>query len=123
MNTHSAIEEIARDSYGRLLAYLAVRAGDFCAAEDALGDALLEGLRQWPGSGVPANPCGWLLTVARRRLVDASRHEAIRRREEDKIGLLLEEAQTAELSDDRLKLLFVCAHPAIDIAARTPLML
>ncbi len=123
MNTQAIIEEIARDSYGRLLAYLAVRAGDFCAAEDALSDALLEGLRQWPETGVPANPCGWLMAVAKRRLVDAARHQAVHRREEEKIGLLIEQAQTAELPDDRLKLLFVCTHPAIDFAARTPLML
>ncbi|MFZ4681045.1 MAG: RNA polymerase sigma factor [Terrimicrobiaceae bacterium] len=123
MRTQATIEEIARDSYGRLLAYLASRTGGFCAAEDALGDALLEGLRKWPEAGVPENPCGWLLAVAKRRLIDASRHEAIRRREEDKVVLLIEEVQTAELPDDRLKLLFVCAHPAIDIAARTPLML
>lgn len=128
MNASETIEGVARDSYGRLLAYLAVRAGDVSTAEDALGDALLQAMQSWPTDGLPANPHGWLLTVAKRRLVDAARRRAVRQRSEPDVCFLLEEAQAAsdqseEFPDDRLKLLFVCAHPAIDPAARTPMML
>ncbi len=128
MNHSSEIETIFRESYGRLLAYLAVRTGDFSAAEDALGDALLQGLRDWPGNGTPTNPCGWLLTVAKRRWIDRTRHDLIHQREEETVRILLKEAQITssnpdELPDERLNLLFVCAHPAIDPSVRTPLML
>ncbi len=128
MNSESEIETIFRESYGRLLAYLAVRTGDFAAAEDALSEALLQGLRDWPGKGTPENPCGWLVTVAKRRWIDRARHDIVRQREKESIRLALEEAYLAsshssELPDERLNLLFVCAHPAIDASVRTPLML
>lgn len=117
-------ELAARASYGRLLSILAVRTGDVAAAEDALGDAFLAALTQWPVDGVPRNPEAWLVTAARRRLIDAARR---RRTRDDKRGLLaasLEAPADAEdFGDERLRLLFVCAHPAIAAAARTPLML
>ncbi len=128
MNAESAIDAIARESYGRLLAYLSVKTGDVTTAEDALGDALVEALRRWPEDGVPKNPQGWLLTVAKRRLIDNVRRNVIRERDEVDVRALLEDAQTASAQkdgfpDERLKLLFVCAHPAIDPGVRTPLML
>jgi predicted RNA polymerase sigma factor len=116
-------ELAARASYGRLLSILAVRSGDLAGAEDALAEAFLAAVTQWPHDGVPQNPEAWLLTAARRRLVDATRR---RTRHERYAGLLIGVDDAAEgdhFGDERLRLLFVCAHPAIEPAARTPLML
>src|SRR4051812_44644811 len=68
-----AAERVARESYGRLLAFLAARTHDVAAAEDALGDAFAAALRTWPVDGVPSNPAAWLLTAARRGQIDAMR--------------------------------------------------
>jgi RNA polymerase sigma-70 factor (ECF subfamily) len=116
-------ELAARESYGRLLSLVAVRTGDLAGAEDALADAFLAAVSQWPSDGVPQNPEAWLLTAARRRLVDATRRRV---RHEEHLRLLVsvdDAAATDYFGDERLRLLFVCAHPAIDPAARTPLML
>lgn len=120
------IEAIARDSYGRLLAYLSVSTNRLAEAEDALSDALQSALTKWPGSGLPAKPEAWLLTVARRRLIDRARHHQVRDHAQPTLEVMTELAATDDASaipDERLKLLFICAHPAIDSAVRTPLML
>jgi len=122
------IEAVARDSYGRLIAYIAARTGDIADAQDALSDALVAALENWPTNGVPKKPEAWLLHVARNRLIDASRRREVRQKSETFLQQIAEEAQTVAkvqeyFPDERLKLLFVCAHPAIDSAARTPLML
>jgi predicted RNA polymerase sigma factor len=122
----AAAELAARASYGRLLAYLAARWRDVARAEDALGDALVAALESWPRTGVPDKPEAWLLTAARRRLVDGVRHAGVAAAAEADLSLVLSEHAddgAGALSDERLALLFVCAHPAIDEAARTPLML
>ena len=126
--THAAIETVARDSYGRLIAYLAARSGDVAGAEDAIGDAFVAALERWPAGGVPEKPEAWLLHVARNRMIDAVRRSQVRQKSEKFLQQIAEEAQTVakaqeHFPDERLKLLFVCAHPAIDRAARTPLML
>ena len=125
-DTGQGAELAARASYGRLLAYLAARWRDVARAEDALGDALLAALETWPRTGVPDNPVAWLLTAARRRLVDGARHAGVAAAAEADLKVMLDEradASPAAFPDERLALLFVCAHPAIDEAARTPLML
>jgi predicted RNA polymerase sigma factor len=127
-DTRRAAELAARVSYGRLLAYLARRARDLTAAEDALGDAFVAALATWPRDGVPDRPEAWLLAAARRRLLDAARHGAVRTRAQPGLHAMVDEAQHAAASahdfpDERLALLFVCAHPAIDAGVRTPLML
>ncbi len=126
--THEAIEAIARNSYGRLIAFLASRSGDVAGAEDALSEAFVAALERWPMDAVPERPEAWLLRVARNRLIDAARHNQVRQDSETFLQQLADEAQTVaeageHFPDERLKLLFVCAHPAIDPAARTPLML
>lgn len=124
-------ELAARTSYGRLLALLAARTGDVADAEDALADAFEKALRLWPDQGVPSNPDGWLLTVARNRLRDHWKSAAQRRTTgwDDRIA---ETATTDDqpdpfaldtIEDRRLELLLVCAHPAIDRSVHTPLML
>jgi predicted RNA polymerase sigma factor len=107
--------------------YLAARTRDVAAAEDALAEAFGAALRSWPGRGVPDNPEAWLLTAARRNLLRRDRHGRVRAGAAPTLRLLAEEAgeRAAEggVPDERLKLLFVCAHPAIDEGARAPLML
>lgn len=97
------------------------------AAEDAVSDALHEALRVWPTSGIPDNPDAWLLTVARNRKRDRFKSSAHRRsvplaRTEDRHGFI-DEVDLEQIPDQRLRLLFACAHPAIDPTIRTPLML
>jgi predicted RNA polymerase sigma factor len=124
---YRAIEFVARESYGRLVAYLCSRTHDVASAEDALGDALVAALRTWPRDGVPENPAAWLLTAARHSLIDLARHQRVVSAGEHTLLLLgknsSEEAPPSGFPDERLKLLFVCAHPAIDPATHTPLML
>lgn len=125
----TAIEAVVRESYGRLIAYLAARSGDVAGAEDALSEAFLGALKTWPDDGVPNKPEAWLLQAARNRMIDDVRHRQVERRARPLLEQLVAETAAAsgawaeELPDERLKLLFVCAHPAIDPAARTPLML
>ncbi len=123
-----AAEAAARDSYGRLLAYLAARARNIAACEDALADAFRAALETWPLRGVPDRPEAWLLTAARRNLGHGWRHEKVRAAAAPDLAVLAhaeaaDSAGSPEIPDERLKLLFVCAHPAIDEGARTPLML
>ena len=126
---HEAVVAAARQSYGRLVAYLAARLHDLAAAEDALSDAFERALRTWPDEGVPRSPEAWLLTAARRRLIDALRHDQVRRDAEPLLSLLADlrdpedPDDAADIPDERLQLMFVCAHPAIDRSVRTPLML
>src|SRR5260370_818861 len=128
MEARRALEQAARDSYGRLVAYLSVHMRDVAAAEDALGDAFRAALETWPLTGVPEKPEAWLLTAARRRLIDGGRQARVRDEAVTTLLAVAEEAtqllsSDAMFPDERLKLLFICAHPAIDAAARTPLML
>ena len=124
---HRTVERVARESYGRLVAYLSVHTHDLASAEDALSNALVSALSHWPQDGVPQNPEAWLLTAARRSLIDVIRHQHVVQASEPTLVLLKENSTEAALStefpDERLKLLFVCAHPAIDPAMHTPLML
>jgi predicted RNA polymerase sigma factor len=126
-DTHRTIERVARESYGRLVAYLSVQTHDLASAEDALSNALVSALDHWPMDGVPQNPEAWLLTAARRSLIDVIRHQRVVQASEPTVKLLredvMETVMEAEFPDERLKLLFVCAHPAIDPAMHTPLML
>jgi predicted RNA polymerase sigma factor len=126
-STHRTIERVARESYGRLVAYLSSHTRDVGSAEDALSNALVAALETWPRDGVPQNPGAWLLTAARRSFIDLVRHQQVAEASEPTLALLREESKDMALSpqfpDERLKLLFVCAHPAIDPAMHTPLML
>lgn len=126
-DVHRTIERVARESYGRLVAYLSSHTRDVAGAEDALSEALIAALTAWPRDGVPRNPEAWLLTTARHSLIDFIRHQQVVLASEPTLVLLRENPTEAALAtqfpDERLKLLFVCAHPAIDPAMHTPLML
>ena len=126
--TQRAVERAARESYGRLLAFLASRSRDLAAAEDALADAFRIALETWPRDGVPEKPEAWLMTAAKRRLGDQARRNRVHLEAAPGLILAAEQAEelassTVDFPDERLNLLFICAHPAIDAGARTPLML
>src|SRR6266446_8393939 len=125
--TQRTVERVARESYGRLVAYLSVHTHDLAGAEDALSEALLKALAVWPRDGLPQNPEAWLLTTARHSLIDFFRHQRVVLDSEPNLLLLTQNSAKDPLEtnypDERLKLLFVCAHPAIDPAMHTPLML
>jgi predicted RNA polymerase sigma factor len=120
------VAQVTRDSYGRLLAVLAAPTRDIAAAEDALADALERALARWPDDGIPVNPEGWLLTVARNRLRDVWKSSGYRMTdpldEIDSVAPSLDDDMPA-IPDRRLELMLVCAHPAISPNIRTPLML
>jgi RNA polymerase sigma-70 factor, ECF subfamily len=126
--SHATAEAVARRSYGKLVAYLAQRTRDVAAAEDALSDAFAAALADWPTHGVPRQPEAWLLAVARRKAVDAARRRHTSDAAAAEIRLMAEEiesnrASAPEIPDERLALMFACAHPAIDAGIRAPLIL
>jgi RNA polymerase sigma-70 factor (ECF subfamily) len=121
-------EAVARRSYGKLIAFLATRTRDVAAAEDALSDAFAAALVDWPTSGIPTSPEAWLMTVARRKLIDASRRRRSGEGAADHLRLMAEELEAAtesqlEIPDQRLALMFACTHPAVERGIRAPLML
>ncbi len=123
-----AAERAARESYGRLVAWLAWQWHDVAAAEDALAEAFARALTHWPRNGVPASPDAWLLTAARRELLQKHRRQRL---EQSPEVLALSDAEPATpetpaapaVADRRLELLFICAHPALPPAMHAPLML
>lgn len=124
-------EQVARASYGRLIALLAAPTGDLPLAEDSLSAAFEQALITWPCDGVPSNPTGWILTVARNRQRDTWKSAAHRTSvpletatdQSHHAVSPLDAVDPDAIGDKRLELLFVCAHPAIDPSVRTPLML
>jgi len=118
---------VARRSYGKLVAFLAARTRDVAAAEDALSEAFASALADWPLKGCPSNPEAWLLTVARRKLIDVARRDLRGEAATAQVQLLAEglgaAAADAAIPDRRLALMFACAHPAIEVGIRAPLML
>jgi predicted RNA polymerase sigma factor len=121
----AAAERVARASYGRLVALLAAWARDITLAEDALADAFERAMRAWPRTGVPDNPEGWLVAVARNRIRDVLGSAAARTAApwDDRVAAAIADPDPDTIPDKRLELLFACAHPAIDPGVRTPLML
>ena len=123
-----AAEGVARRSYGRLIAYLSARTRDVAAAEDALAEAFAAALADWPKNGIPQSPEAWLLAVARRKTIDAARRRRTGEQAAGHLEMMQDELDAAALNttdipDQRLALMFACAHPAIDPAIRAPLML
>ena len=123
----AAAEAAARQSYGRLVAYLSARTRDVAGAEDALADAFAAALSRWPETGVPDHPEAWLLTVARRRSIDQRRRRMTGEAGQARLRLIGEELEQEmareKFPDDRLGLIFACAHPAIEAGVRAPLIL
>src|ERR1700730_17189057 len=120
-------DAVARRSYGKLVSFLAARTRDVGAAEDALSEAFASALADWPTKGCPSNPEGWLLTVARRKVIDMYRGRRRAELASERLQIMAEgldaAAADADIPDQRLALMFACAHPAIDISIRAPLIL
>src|SRR5262245_29516503 len=123
----SMADAIARRSYGKLVAFLAASTRDVAAAEDALADAFASALADWPAHGCPANPEAWLVTVARRKIIDEARRRRSREVATDQLKIIADglgsAACSGKLPDHRLALLFAAAHPAVEPSIRAPLML
>jgi RNA polymerase sigma-70 factor (ECF subfamily) len=124
----AAAEAVARRSYGKLVAFLAARTRDVAGAEDALSEAFAAALVDWPAGGIPESPEAWLMAVARRRMIDAARRRRSHEEAAGHLGLMHEELEAAvasetQIPDDRLLLMFACAHPAIEPGIRAPMIL
>ena len=127
-SAHEVARRVARASYGRLIAYLAKQTRDVAGAEDALSEAFASALADWPRKGIPDNPEAWLMAVAKRKIIDASRRRRSGEASTDHLQLMAEEleamaSQERHIPDERLALMFACAHPAIDPNIRSPLIL
>jgi RNA polymerase sigma-70 factor, ECF subfamily len=131
-DARATAEAAARRSYGKLVAFLAARTGDVAGAEDALSEAFAAALADWPARGTPNNPEAWLVAVARRKMIDAGRRRRSGTAAADHLRLMAEELQAvqestaadgAHLPDDRLRLMFACAHATIEPGVRAPLIL
>ena len=116
-------EDLLRELAPQVLGVLMRRYGGLDSCEDAVQEALLDAATQWPASGLPDNPRGWLLTVATRRLTDMHRSDSARRRREDTVFLATPPASTAAGQDDTLTLLFLCCHPALSPSSQVALTL
>ena len=122
----AAAERVARESYGKLVAFLTKRMRDMSLAEDALSDAFAAALRTWPARGIPDSPEAWLLTAAKRRALDDVRRRKRQKETEPHVTLMADEiaaTSARDIPDERLALMFACAHPAIDAAMHAPLIL
>jgi len=124
------IEQIYREESGRILATLIRLLGDFDLAEEALQEAFAAALAQWPTEGTPANPRAWLVSTGRNKAVDRLRRRARFEAQSDELerltGLadrMAEEPEESMLSDDRLRLIFTCCHPALSTEAQVSLTL
>ena len=126
MSEPSEIERIFREEYGRVVASLIRRFGDIDLAEDAASEALLAAVERWPVDGVPPNPGGWLTTTAARRGIDKLRRESHRDAKQQQAAMIVDPTPhepTGLVEDDRLRLIFVCCHPALAPEARVALTL
>jgi len=128
LRARDAAEDVARCSYGKLIAYLSARTRDVASAEDALAEAFAAALADWPAKGIPQSPEAWLLAVARRKAIDAVRRRRTSEEQAGHLQMIHDELETAaagasDIPDQRLALMFACAHPAIDPPIRAPLIL
>ncbi|WP_197093868.1 RNA polymerase sigma factor [Nonomuraea sp. SBT364] len=126
----ACLEEVAADAYPRIVATLIRVTGDWTLAEDCAQEALALAVQRWPGEGEPANPGGWLMTVARNRAIDTLRRASVERRKLAELAALTPDADETpgagreeEVVDDRLRLVFTCCHPALALESRVALTL
>jgi RNA polymerase sigma-70 factor (ECF subfamily) len=122
----ATVEAVVRREHGRVLAGLVRRFGDIDLAEDALGEALVTALERWPADGVPPNPAGWLTTTAARKALDRLRRESRRDDKHAEAAMLHDDSPpepTGPVTDDRLRLIFTCCHPALAEENRVALTL
>lgn len=121
-----AIVRAHREEWARVVAGLARRFGDLDLAEDAAAEAYAAAVERWPRDGVPPNPGAWLTTTATRKAIDRLRRESVRDDKQQAAFLLTDRTSpesTGPVEDDRLRLVFVCCHPALTMEARVALTL
>jgi RNA polymerase sigma-70 factor, ECF subfamily len=123
------IERVFRAEYGRAVAVLVRVFGDIDVAEEAVQEAFTEAARRWPSAGLPPSPAGWIITTARNRAIDRLRRESSRADRHAQSALLhardepAEEEDEVSVGDDRLRLIFTCAHPSLGTGAQVALTL
>ncbi|GAA1785710.1 MULTISPECIES: RNA polymerase sigma factor [Streptomonospora] len=120
------VERVFREEHARAVAVLVRRFGDIDLAEEAVQEAFAAALRHWPARGLPPRPAGWIITTARNRAVDRLRSDALRAQRHAQAALLHDPDGPPEegpVHDDRLRLVFVCCHPALSPNARVALAL
>lgn len=121
-----AITRTHRDEWARIVAALARRFGSLDIAEESAAEAFAVAADRWPADGVPPNPGGWLMTTAQRKAIDRLRREAVRDDKHREALILSDDAPAAPVGavdDDRLRLVFICCHPAVPMEARVALTL
>jgi RNA polymerase sigma factor (sigma-70 family) len=123
VSTGTGTEDLLRELAPQVLGVLVRRFGDFDSAEDAVQEALIAAARHWPADGMPANPRGWLIQAAVRKMTDQLRSEQARRRREDSAAKAEPPAVGVTGRDDTLILLFMCCHPALTPASAIALTL
>jgi RNA polymerase sigma-70 factor, ECF subfamily len=128
----SAAESVFRQESGRILAGLIRICGSFDRAEEAMQEAFAAALAAWPAKGIPQNPAAWIMAAAHRKLIDAARRERTRREKQDSLqyeteiagaATVPEREEAMDFPDDRLRLIFTCCHPAINLEAQVALTL
>jgi RNA polymerase sigma-70 factor, ECF subfamily len=122
----AAIERIFREEHGRAVSVLIRAFGDIDMAEEAVQDAFVEAVRRWPSTGLPPSPAGWIITTARNRAIDRLRREGSRDRRHREAAEMFTPHDPEEetvVTDDRLRLIFTCCHPALATAAQVALTL
>lgn len=117
----AAIEELFQTEHGRVLATVVRLVKDFTLAEDAVQEAFIAAMQQWPDDGLPGNPVAWLVSCARFKAIDHLRRRTKLKESEREIACLIEELEAArhdlserEIQDDQLRLILACCHPALD---------
>jgi RNA polymerase sigma factor (sigma-70 family) len=121
----NALDRVMRSDRGRLLASLTAGLRDLSLAEEVLQEASISALSHWARSGLPASPNAWLLTVARRKALDRFRSSKRDHQRAEDLSLLIvrEEEEQDEIPDERLRLIFACCHPALELKSRVALTL
>src|SRR4051812_21998323 len=125
-DAREAVAEAYAEGRPRIVAALIRVTGDWTLAEDCAQDALAAALERWPRDGVPANPGGWLMTVARNRAIDVLRRATVERRKLAELAVLSgpgEPSGKEELVGGRVRLIFTCCHPALALESRVALTL
>lgn len=117
----AAIEALFRAEHGRVLAIVVRLVKDFALAEDAVQDAFIAAMQQWPADGMPANPVAWLVSCARFKAIDQLRRRTRLAESQRDVAVLIDELAAAshelserEIQDDQLRLILACCHPALD---------
>ncbi len=125
MDAQAAVESVFREDSGRIIAALIRISGSFDRAEEAMQEAFASALASWPETGLPRNPAAWITATAHRKVIDQVRRERTRREKQDSLSYETEsvslpddtaigEASAMHFSDDRLRLIFTCCHPALN---------